>query len=348
MNKQRGLSLVELMISITLGLMLMAGVVQMFVSTKSAQLSQQGLTRIQETGRMAMEFIGRDLRMASAVGCVRLRSPEKTDPNIHDDLNLNLGGLHKDFTVGLAGYDSPAELVATGVTLNQAIGSMVPDADSDILVVRGGAERGFPVSLTNNPNAVTVHKGDSAIANNCIDGLCINGAAVVSDCDNGRIFKVHALAPAGTNLTITHNGAWDLGTEANIFDNRPEVFVYPLHTVVFFVAPGASGEPSLWQRIDRQTAIELVEGVERIQFSFRTTGALSSEFVAASTLDEDGWTAVNAVRVDMVVRGAEANALETKQTYLFPGDAAATEPDDRRIRQLFTNTFSIRSRNNSL
>lgn len=349
MNKQRGLSLVELMISITLGLMLMAGVVQMFVSTKSAQLSQQGLTRIQETGRMAMEFIGRDLRMAAAVGCVRLRTPERPAPNILDDLNL--GGLHKDFTIGLVGYDSPADLVATGVTLNQAIGSMVPDADSDILVVRGATDRGFNMSISNHPsypNTLTVHKGDSAIANNCIDGLCINGAAVVSDCDNGKIFKVHALAPAGTNLTITHNGAWDLGEEVNIFDARPEVFVYPLHTVVFFVAPGASGEPSLWQRIDRQTAIELVEGVERIQFSFRTAGAPSSDFVAASTLDEDGWTAVNAVRVDMVVRGAEANALETKQTYLFPGDAAATEPDDRRMRQLFTNTFSIRARNNSL
>jgi type IV pilus assembly protein PilW len=35
LHKQAGLSLIELMISITLGLILMAGVVQMFVSSKS-------------------------------------------------------------------------------------------------------------------------------------------------------------------------------------------------------------------------------------------------------------------------------------------------------------------------
>ncbi len=348
MYKQHGLSLVELMISITLGLLLMVGVVQMFITTKNAQLSQYSLSRIQETGRMAMEFIGGDLRMASAVGCVRLRTPGKTTTNIKDEHNLDLGGLHKNFLVGLVGFDSPADLVASGVALNQAIGAMVPAANSDILVVRGGAGRGFPLTALNTANTITVHRGASAIVDNCIDGLCVGGAAVISDCGNGKIFRVDALAPAGTNLVITHNDAWDMGVETSKFEARPEVLVYPMHTVVFFVAPGASGEPSLWQRIDRQAALELVEGVERIQFSYRTTDSLSANFVSASELSSSAWNTVDAVRVDMVVRGAEANALEAAQSYLFPGDAAATVPDDKRIRQIFSNTFSVRTRNNAL
>lgn len=346
MKKQSGLSLVELMISVTLGLILMAGVIQMFVSTKSSYVNQQGMSRVQETGRMAMEFIGRDLRMASAMGCVRVRTSGRKTHNVIDELNINLGGLHKSFQDGLFGYDSPSALAASGVTLSSALGSVSPYANSDILVIRGATvEKGFPVELNNTANSITVFSGASNINNNCIDGLCQGGAAMISDCDSGRIFAVRALATAGTNLTITHNENWDLGVEANYYERRPEVLVYPLHTIVYFVAPGASGEPSLWQRIDRDPPLELVEGVERIQFTYRTSTSKVATFEAWSAIPVLQRGFVDAVRVDMVVRGAEANALETPQFYTFPGDAAETNPNDRRIRQIFTNTFSVRNRN---
>lgn len=348
MKKQSGLSLVELMISVTLGLILMAGVIQMFVSTKSSYVNQQGMSRVQETGRMAMEFIGRDLRMASAMGCVRVTTPSRTTPNVIDPLAIDLGGLHRNFQVGLFGFDSPSALDAA-VPLADAIGSMVPAADSDILIIRGSVtEKGFPVEVLNTVNAITVFSGASTITNNCIDGLCQGGAAVITDCDSGRIFAVRALAAAGTDLTITHNENWDMSVDVNVYERRPEVFVYPLHTIVYFVAPGASGEPSLWQRTDRDTAMEVVEGVERIQFTYRTSRSAVATFVAGSALSAADWEDVDAVRVDMVVRGAEPNALETPQFYTFPGDAAETDPDDRRIRQIFTNTFSVRNRNNAL
>lgn len=346
MKKQYGLSLVELMISITLGLMLMAGVVQMFISTKSSHASQQSLSRIQETGRMAMEFIGRDLRMASVVGCVRMLTLGKTTPNVINPSNYDLGGMHRNFLVGLVGFDSPTALAASGVTLAQAIGSMTPAANSDILVIRGATDRGFPLVVNNTANTLTVFRNGLPIINNCIGGLCQGGAAVVSDCDSGRIFKINTLATTVDNLTITHNENWDLSINPgpSVYEAIPETLVYPMHTFVYFVAPGVSGEPSLWQRTDRDNALELVEGVERIQFTYRTSNSAVASFVAASTLSAADWEDVEAVRVDMVIRGAEANALESEQSYTFPGDAAATTPGDRRLRQLFSNTFSIRTR----
>lgn len=346
MKKQRGLSLVELMISIALGLVLMGGVIQMFISTKSSFTVQQGLSRIQETGRMAMEFIGHDLRMVSAVGCVRMQTPGKNDPNVIDPLNTNLGGLHKDFLIGLVGYDTPAELVAGGVSLAQAVGSMVPAANSNILVIRGATERGFPVAEKNTPNAITVYRENSVIANDCIDGLCKGGAAVVSDCDSGRIFTVNSLSEVGQLLTVTHGENWDDTVSINDYRRRPEVFLYPLHTIVYFVAPGVSGEPSLWQRVDRDNSLELVQGVERIRFTYRVDG--SANYIEAGAISTLQWRDVNAVRVDLVVRGLEQNALDSVQTYMFPGDSDVTVPADRRIRQLFSNTFSVRTRNNQL
>lgn len=347
MNKQRGLSLVELMISIALGLMLMVGVIQMFLSTKSSFTVQQGLSRIQETGRMAMEFIGHDLRMAAAVGCVRMQSPGKDTANVIDPIPTNKGGLHKDFLVGIMGYDTSEQLEAS-IPLESALGSMIPVDNSSILVIRGATERGFPVALNNTENSITVFRGGSTVSNDCIDGLCEGGVAVVSDCDSGRVFTAASLEEkSGGQLTITHNEAWDIaGIDINVYDARPEVFVYPMHTIVYFVAPGVSGEPSLWQRIDRQTSLELIQGVERIRFTYRVDDA--TDYVAASTVGALEWREVNAVRVDLVVRGSEQNALESVQTYTFPGDAAATTPTDRRLRQLFSNTFLLRSRNNQL
>lgn len=344
MKKQQGLSLVELMISITLGLVLMAGVIQIFLSTKTSFTVQQGMSRIQETGRMAMEFIGRDLRIASQMGCVKAFALGKKSYNIDNSLNLNLGGLHRDLLVGLFGYDTPAAL-ENSIPLAQAIGGMVPVANSNILVVRGATERGFPVNNNNTANTITVFTGNSALVNNCIDGLCVNGAAVVSDCDSGVIFRASALAQAGQLLTITHGGGWDIGSPKFSYNARPEVFVYPLHTIVYFVAPSpnANNEPALWQRIDRQPAQELILGVERIRFTYR----VDNNYLAANAV-ATRWEEVDAVRVDFVVRGQEENALESAQSYTFPGDAAATVPNDRRIRQLFTNTFSVRTRDNQL
>ena len=349
-KKQLGLSLVELMISIALGLVLMAGVLQMFISTKSSYTVQQGMSRIQETGRMAMEFMGRDLRIVSQMGCVKTFMPGKDDPfNIISPPGLDLGGLHKDFLVGLMGYDNPQALEDAGEVVDEAlIASTDPTPNSNILVMRGTTEKGFPLSVKSTADDITVFAGNTALSNNCIEGLCANGAAVVSDCDSGVIFSPTTLEKAGQLLTIKHDGGWDGETDNRyLYEARPEVFVYPLHTIVYFVAPSttANNEPALWQKLDALPAQELILGVERIRFTYRLNG----QYLAASAITvADDWNFVDAVRVDFVVRGQEENALESVQSYTFPGDAAATVPTDRRIRQLFTNTFSIRTRNNQL
>jgi len=56
-NKQRGLSLVELMVAITISLVLMAGVGQIFISTKTSYNLQNGLGRLQENARYALDIL---------------------------------------------------------------------------------------------------------------------------------------------------------------------------------------------------------------------------------------------------------------------------------------------------
>ena len=66
--RQGGLTLVELMVAITISLVLLAGVVQIFLSNKVTYRVQENLGRIQENGRFAVDLLARSLRMTAWQG----------------------------------------------------------------------------------------------------------------------------------------------------------------------------------------------------------------------------------------------------------------------------------------
>jgi type IV pilus assembly protein PilW len=68
-DRQKGLTLIEIMIALLLGAVLLAGVIQVFLNTKQTYKMQEALSRLQENGRFAMDFLGRDIRMADYRGC---------------------------------------------------------------------------------------------------------------------------------------------------------------------------------------------------------------------------------------------------------------------------------------
>jgi len=49
----------------------MAGVIQIFLSAKQAYRLQENLSRLQENGRFAMDFITKDVRMAGYAGFIQ-------------------------------------------------------------------------------------------------------------------------------------------------------------------------------------------------------------------------------------------------------------------------------------
>ncbi len=65
MRNQAGLTLVELMVSITLGLFVVATATALLLSTKSGYVAQEEEARIQDTGRYAIESIARAVRQAA-------------------------------------------------------------------------------------------------------------------------------------------------------------------------------------------------------------------------------------------------------------------------------------------
>jgi len=69
--KQRGLSLIEMMVAMAIGAVLIFGAAQVYVNSKSAYGANESIARLQETARYAMSVIEPDVRMSNYWGLLK-------------------------------------------------------------------------------------------------------------------------------------------------------------------------------------------------------------------------------------------------------------------------------------
>lgn len=330
---QRGLSLIELMIAITLGLVLMAGVVQMFISSKTVYATQQNLTRIQETGRLAIEFLSRDLRMAGNMGCFREDPINKT--KTLDNASLSISGLYGNFQQFVRGYSNQSILSAAE---NTYLGKTAV-ANTNLLTVRYANPQPRIINAQNTNTTLQVYTEDQVDASNCVDGLCVGDAAVVSTCFRARLFRVSGLSSAGTNLTVTHADNWAIATSPGNSYSSGELL--RMNAATYFIANGASGAPSLWLKLNQKPAVEILEGVENVIYKYATFN--NRTYRTADLVDANDWVRVTSVRIFVVARSIDNNAVAEPQPYVI--DGVTTTPSDRYMRQVFTATVALRGAN---
>jgi len=67
---QQGLTLMELMISLTLALIIAAAMIALFVNSKQSFRISENMSRLQENARFAVTFLSRDFRMADYRQCI--------------------------------------------------------------------------------------------------------------------------------------------------------------------------------------------------------------------------------------------------------------------------------------
>lgn len=86
-RRQRGLTLVELMISLVLGLILVAAVATLFVYTNRNNRQNALIAGMQDQARFALSQLSRDITMAGYWG--GMASATSITPNTHDELSDN-------------------------------------------------------------------------------------------------------------------------------------------------------------------------------------------------------------------------------------------------------------------
>ncbi len=356
---QKGLSLVELMIAITIGLILMTGVVKVFLSSKNTYSNQQALSRVQETGRLAIEFLSKDIRMAGYTGCSsRTGVPPTNTLKTPTAFKFNFAGA-------IMGYTSNAMPASNGLSpapLNSPV--------TDVISVRGAYGTGVEVTQTNSATEVYI-KPDATTTetNGCgttdrVSGFCVNDIVMIADCTKSRVFQITDIPNSGNPIVVKHDStaavapsgnaiaAWwtgSLSTENDVF--QPGAELMQAFNTTYYIATGTSGRSSLYQSVNGVTnASELLEGVENMSITYgldatpappATPDYIPESYETAATITAaNNWAKVRSVRISVVVASVEDNVLAEAQTFTFNG----TTTTDRRLRMVFTTTIGIRSR----
>ncbi len=290
-RNSEGLSLIELMVAITLSCFLLLGLIQVFAASRTSYQLSQGVARVQENGRFALDFLMRDLRMVGHTGCV-------------NDQALSIaggGGInpHFDqtrfplrFDVGVQGYEAsgtapgddlslPADPVE-GVSgdwspaLPAELSVLKPIKNSDVLMLRflgpsGTDLQSFAWGGTTTATPVTA---GADVTTEFKDSRSLFG---LSNCQQISLFQASAIAADGT---VAIDGAAGLNTSGlSGVENYSGggAVMYPAVSVAYYVALNAQGNPALhrtrWEAapgVDALTAQtdELVEGVESVQLLF--------------------------------------------------------------------------------
>lgn len=352
-----GFSLVELMIAITLGLVLMAGVLQMFLGSRVTYSTQQATAHIQETGRLALEFMSRDIRMAGYIGCASRSIPQvdstlKGNAFFHSMLATNPAGALG--VSAIRGYSASSAPAAAG--LNPS-----PSANTDILVITRAAGEDVAVSK-NKEDAAFFARLDRVEARACtgnkdrLSGLCDGDIVVVTDCQKARVFQATSVANVSGEVKITHAATGSPGNNpatwggasdaANGYGDGTQIL--KLDRTVYYIAPGRSGRPSLWQNTNG-TSMEILEDVARMVLLYgldTNADGIPDSYQSAAAIEAGGtsrWFNVLSVRVQLLVQSQEDNVAPQKQIYSFAGQNNI-EADDLRVRQVFISTIGIRSR----
>lgn len=348
-HRQFGITLIELMVALALGLLLMAGILQIFIGSKTIHRVQEGLSRLQEDGRFVVEYLGRDLRMAGYMGCISRLALDRMTNNI-DTSGPGYSDFLHDLTVAVQGYEATGTN-AWSPTLNSTIsGLSTPPMDgTDVLVVRraiGELPVMPPYMPTVAANVKTV--GSPSDPNPLQKGDFV----VISDCDQSVAFQITNTNPSTTG-TVVHNTGVSGVSPGNATKDFPKTFednswIFLPAVKTFYIATGASGQSALWEYINSDPTggnnpREVVEGVENIQVLYGedTDGNEAADvYVTANNVTD--WNDVVAIRVSLLLQTVEDNLAAEPQPYPYNG--ATVTPADRRLRRVFTLTVGIRNR----
>lgn len=321
LRKQAGISLVEVMIAMLLGVLLMGGAMQVFSSSRQSYRVHDAVSRMQESGRMALEIIARDARMADFWGCL---SDSTKVVN-----NLNSAGVgFIDFAAGgIGGTDGTA-------------------GASDTLILRGGVDSAIAIEPPYGPQAsanIKVAPGN---------GLAQDDIVFVSDCSGADIFQISNTNPDGSGTLVHNTGAASPGNynvtnpgcpgaNAHCLSRPygPDASVFAVREFIYRIDPGSEGQPALFRN-----GQEFLDGVEDLQILYGedTDGSgVANYYVPEDQIaDMDN---VISIRFAIVARSYDDNLTGgIAQTYSVLGTNVVAA--DNRLRQVYTSTVTIRNR----
>ncbi len=323
-SNQRGLGLVELMISIAIGLLIMAGVIQLFATSTQNSISNEASSRIQENIRYVMRRIGDDIELAGNMGCLSFASAiedETVGGETNNVANATLSGspvtsryINNELAVFNSGLNSWNDFQASFISGIFDDGNSDMDGDgnnynnadvidgTDTLIIKYADTR---TTFVEQVNATAV--GQLTLANNVT--LAANTVVMAGGCNGMYVFSLPSLVdnnnvvtlPAGVSGLDIANG----NSVINLYHGNTGGHEYQIRdsSVANSDCSNNAAQCSLY-RVSNGDAKELTIGVDQLQLEYANND---------STWREINHAALNLRTIDRVRVTLRFSAVDTTQ-----------------------------------
>lgn len=302
-DAQRGFTLIELMISLVLGLILVGGVMSVFSSNREAFRSTENLARMQENARVAFDLMARDIREAgtNACGSKLVANVTRSSTAIPWWSDWNLGPLR--------GYDAGQDVTSI-VAIGTSANSRLTGTDA-VLVMHASSDE----------KIITAHnKTTYEITLNSVDGLNQGDVVIACDPSSAAIFQIDTknattkvISHAADTTNINCNSNLDYlttdstprqtdstcaSTDTNFAGKQFAAggVLAKLVTNFWFIGVNSTGKSSLMRKkltttgstmkTATATTEEVLEGVKDMQIEYLTknasSGALATSWIPAN------------------------------------------------------------------
>lgn len=325
--RQSGFSLVELMVALTLGLVIIGGVISIFLANQQAFRTTEGLNRLQENARISFELMARELRQAGGNPCGTRRVANVLRSGAGDWATNWAGGT-------IIGYDgnSPTPMVSPATPFGSGTAQRVSDTDA-ILVLGDALNIGPGITAhdtTVTPTTITLNAPNAPVGNNTIVLICDIDSAViaqVSSVTGTNTINFDTTVPAAGTPAVPGNCTTSFGFPggcttpvAKTFTDNS--FVSPLSSGLWYIGNNDRGGQSLYRR-GRLSTDEIAEGVTDMQIEYlfqirdATTNTVTLATDWADAAPATNWTVTPgtpqavALRIHLTLEAS--NAIGTNQ-----------------------------------
>ena len=331
---QGGFSLIELLVSIAIGLIIMVAAISAYVGSADASRMSDAQSRMNEDAQAALSILSQQIRMAG-------NNPDQ--PNRVGDADPTLSSLRNPVygttSLTLAGTNTTSQLSLRGCdgTFTNINDTNTTTTGLDALTCVAGGTNTVPDSIAVSYEADRYNT--------------IPASGLPTDCLGNKLSVVTA-----TVSTIVAGTSSAADVTYTVADNRYYVGTATVAGVI---------TPSMYCKGNGGGSVQMpmVENIESLQFLYGTvttastattatvagyipaTEVLTEASMAALANDAERWAKVATVRICVLVRSESTVAPDDASAqYTDCAGNLVTTPPDRRLRRAYTTTVVLRNR----
>ncbi len=366
--KQVGGMLIEMLVSMLIGSLMLSGALAVMLNSSLSYKTRNGLSDIDDRGRLALELVAEDIRRSGYRGCAFsesrpiIRTFDTADDEKWVVPELGLRGWEYMDTGNATELDLYA-LQETGFssdqwkTLSNTSSADYKGFNSDMLSESDVIElwTALPSIMrisSATADELTVDFSTSGFPSNSDDDH--NQLLLVSDCVRNLLVKADDFLSGTVSLDSDNNNG-----DAALLNDIADAQAVMLQGVLYYLripTDASRTRPGLYRKeifidqaskdFDHRDAQEIMPGILSLQFQYGESldeNMSANRYVSANEVAD--WNDVVSVRIFMLVETELNNVVPQGSDFSFQNKTFSPEDSsDKRIRREYTKTVFLRNR----